>query len=165
MDEERPTESQVASEYTYGKHVSPRTQYRSAFFSHSKHFTVAGGTFTMINEAAPKENSAFRTIPFGDLNLLQEVRHDPSGVVHRRNGRASMRRMYKAWIPGLQSVMTAALFQGEGAEEQWREMISRYSNLRHPNLLQLYGIASTRGLHAAVFHDDLVPYKKGGQRY
>ncbi|KAJ6532489.1 hypothetical protein B0H19DRAFT_1187662 [Mycena capillaripes] len=66
--------------------------------------------------------------------------------------------MYTARIPGFQSAMTAAVFQGEGAEEQWRAEISRYSDIRHPNVFQLYGIASAKGLHAAVFHDDLIPH-------
>ncbi|KAF7358262.1 hypothetical protein MVEN_00875300 [Mycena venus] len=181
MDEERPTEPQVASESTYDRHGSPLTQYRSAFFSHAKHFTVSGGTFTMIDEAAPKDHSGnlnaqydrnlpldvdFRTIPLGDLNLLHELTLDGrSGVVDRRRGRAPTRRMYTVRIPGLQPVMMAALLQGEAAEEQWRATISRYSILRHPNLLQLYGIASTGRLHATVFHEDVVPYMDFGRKY
>jgi hypothetical protein len=93
---------------------------------------VTGGNFTMINHAAPQDPPGnlkilrdrkltpevdFRTIPFGDLNLLQEVRHDRSRVDHLRKGRVSTKRMYTVRIPGMQSVMPAAVFQGEGAEE------------------------------------------------
>ncbi|KAJ6512436.1 hypothetical protein C8R45DRAFT_322039 [Mycena sanguinolenta] len=32
--------------------------------------------------------------------------------------------------------------------------------LRHPNILQLYGTATYDNIHAAVFHDDLIPYQQ-----
>ncbi|KAJ6532616.1 hypothetical protein B0H19DRAFT_451306 [Mycena capillaripes] len=73
--------------------------------------------------------------------------------------------MYTAWIPGLQSAMTVAVFQGDVAEEQWRAEISQYSDIRHPYLFQLYVIASARGLHAAVFHDDLIPHGEILEKY
>jgi hypothetical protein len=79
--------------------------------------------------------------------LLHEIELD--GVVRRGRGRASVRRMYTAQIPGLQSSMTAVLYRGDGAEEviftllrffflkklrfpsqQWRQDLSRYSDLR-----------------------------------
>ncbi|KAJ7203531.1 hypothetical protein GGX14DRAFT_461415, partial [Mycena pura] len=55
--------------------------------------------------------------------------------------------------------MTAVLYEGDSAEERWREDVSRYSAIRHPNILQLLGVVSS-GLHAAVFHDDLIPYRE-----
>ncbi|KAJ6553213.1 hypothetical protein B0H19DRAFT_1377830 [Mycena capillaripes] len=64
--------------------------------------------------------------------------------------------MYSARIHGSNSSMTAILYQGVGAEEQWRKDISRYSGLRHPNLFQLYGILNTPALQAVVFHDDVI---------
>jgi hypothetical protein len=88
-------------------------------------------------------------MPIGDLNLLKEIkRASGSLVVRRRKGRASMKKMYITRIPGFQSTMTAAVFQGDGAEEvrfelyiesecclhcssqQWRAEISRYSDIR-----------------------------------
>ncbi|KAJ7683909.1 hypothetical protein B0H14DRAFT_3907752 [Mycena olivaceomarginata] len=73
--------------------------------------------------------------------------------------------MYSVRTPGLKSALTAAVYQGDGAEEQWRAEISRYSELRHPYLFQLYGIASARGLHAVVFHDDLIPWTELRNKY
>ncbi|KAJ7113771.1 hypothetical protein C8R44DRAFT_795782, partial [Mycena epipterygia] len=54
--------------------------------------------------------------------------------------------------------MTVTLYQGENAEKEWLEAISKYSWLRHPNLVQLYGVTSTPGLYAAILQDDLIPY-------
>ncbi|KAJ7232863.1 hypothetical protein C8J57DRAFT_1480491, partial [Mycena rebaudengoi] len=60
--------------------------------------------------------------------------------------------MYSAHIQGSQTIMTAAVYEGDGAEEKWRDEISQYSKLRHPNLFQLYGIVNS-AVHAAIFYD------------
>ncbi|KAJ7037217.1 hypothetical protein C8F04DRAFT_1331610 [Mycena alexandri] len=119
----------------------------SAFFPNSKDFVVTGGTFTNTNQVAPRTPSDFRMIPIGDLNLLKEIRRaGGSLIVRHRKGGASMKKMYITRIPGFQSTMTAAVFQGDGAEE-------------------LYGIASAGGLHATVFHDDLIPHGEILEKY
>ncbi|KAF7344250.1 hypothetical protein MVEN_01716300 [Mycena venus] len=164
MEEDPPSEPQTTDDGDGQTAV----RYTSAFFAHPRHFAINGGSFinTNINHAAPSEPPDFRMIPIGDLNLLREIRHDGgSGVIDRRKRRAPVRRMYTARITGSQSAVTAVMFQGEGAEEQCRAAISQYITVRHPNILQLYGLARTRGLHAAVFHDDLIPYKEVREKY
>ncbi|KAJ7111781.1 hypothetical protein C8R44DRAFT_856432 [Mycena epipterygia] len=126
MDDEPLFDAEPSSEST--SIDSGSAQYVGAFFPNSQHFVVTGGIFKSkvadnINQAAP--------------NL-------PSGTV---------RRMYSAKIDGRTSNMTVALYQGDDTEEEWLEAISRYSWLRHPNFVQLYGVASTPELHVAVFHD------------
>jgi hypothetical protein len=60
----------------------------------------------------------FRTIPLGDLNLVQEIGfRRGANVVHRKNGGNSVRRMYTARVEGCKSNMTVALYQGNGAED------------------------------------------------
>ncbi|KAF7334347.1 hypothetical protein MSAN_02379600 [Mycena sanguinolenta] len=77
-----------------------------------------------------QETSDFRTIRRGDLKLVKEVRLSPqSGIVGR-----------------------------DGAEEEWRKDVAKYESIWHNNIMQLYGIVSTKGLHAVVFHDELIPY-------
>ncbi|KAJ7025830.1 hypothetical protein C8F04DRAFT_1127236 [Mycena alexandri] len=53
--------------------------------------------------------------------------------------------------------MTVVMFEGDSAEQEWQQDIATYSGLRHPNILQIYGVASSGSIHAAVFHGDLVP--------
>ncbi|KAJ7238652.1 hypothetical protein C8J57DRAFT_1193645 [Mycena rebaudengoi] len=96
----------------------------------------------------------------GDLDLRTEIYLDRNSVVRRREKQASARRMYSARIPSVDSKMTVAVYQGNNAEEEWREDIQRYLWLRHPNFVQIYGTAGSSGIHAAVFYDDLVPVKK-----
>ncbi|KAJ6464443.1 hypothetical protein C8R45DRAFT_499833 [Mycena sanguinolenta] len=36
---------------------------------------------------------------------------------------------------------------------------------RHPNIIQLYGSAGTKGLRAIVFHDELIPYSQFFRRF
>ncbi|KAJ7261432.1 hypothetical protein C8J57DRAFT_1513960 [Mycena rebaudengoi] len=57
---------------------------------------------------------------------------------------------------GRQSDMTVAIYQGENAEENWRRELAKYSGIRHPNFIQLYGTVSSPGLHAIIFHDGSV---------
>ncbi|KAJ7111778.1 hypothetical protein C8R44DRAFT_711334 [Mycena epipterygia] len=135
-----------------------------AFFPRAQNFVVAGGVFKSkvtnnIHQPVPSSPSDFRRIPLGDIDLHHEILLDyESGVVDRSRGRACFRRMYSAKIDGRKSKMTVAVYQGDNAEEEWREAISKYSWLRHPNFVQLYGVTSTPGLYAAIIHDDLIPY-------
>ncbi|KAF7374297.1 hypothetical protein MSAN_00312900 [Mycena sanguinolenta] len=64
--------------------------------------------------------------------------------------------MYSARVVGHSEPMTVALYEGDHAEEEWRRDLSRYSHLRHPHILQIYASASSSGIHAVVFHDELV---------
>ncbi|KAF8195319.1 hypothetical protein K438DRAFT_803629 [Mycena galopus ATCC 62051] len=53
--------------------------------------------------------------------------------------------------------MTAVIYEGSTAEEQWRNDLAQYRGLRHPNVVQIYAMASSGGLHAILFHGDLIP--------
>ncbi|KAJ7627505.1 hypothetical protein B0H17DRAFT_1110446, partial [Mycena rosella] len=70
-----------------------------------------------------------------------------------------------ARIHGSESTMTVAIYEGNKAEENWREAISQHSNLRHPNIIQLFGIARTSKIHAAIFHDELIPAQQMAEKY
>ncbi|KAJ7218266.1 hypothetical protein B0H12DRAFT_329549 [Mycena haematopus] len=52
--------------------------------------------------------------------------------------------------------MTVAVYQGQNAEEEWRRDVNKYSGVRHPKFLQVYGVTGSSSLYATVFHDDLV---------
>ncbi|KAJ7735223.1 hypothetical protein B0H16DRAFT_134256 [Mycena metata] len=103
----------------------------------------------------------FRQIPMGEIDLQHEIQFDDdSGIVYRRRGQRCARRMYSARIDGCKTAMTVTLYQGPNAEQAWQKDISMHSWLRHPNFVQLYGVASTGPMYAAVFHDDLIPLEQ-----
>ncbi|KAJ6576910.1 hypothetical protein DFH09DRAFT_1310926 [Mycena vulgaris] len=159
MDDGPPVEAKFHSESSLDEDGPRNDQYTGAFFPKAHHLVVAGGKFksiTNITQAAPTVPSDFRTIPMGDLDLRHEIRLN-SGVVNRWDRTAPVRRVYSARIHGSKSKMTVAVYQGENAEKEWRKDISRYSWLLHPNVVQLYATASRSGVHAAVFHDELIP--------
>ncbi|KAF8214467.1 hypothetical protein K438DRAFT_880486 [Mycena galopus ATCC 62051] len=160
MDEGPHVEPGFASETSNDDHGS---QCTGAFFAGAKHFVVVGGTFTNITHPPP---SNFRMIPMGDLHLLHVI-HPNAGskVARRRRDQNFVRRMYSVRVHGSNLAMTAVLYQGARAEQQCRAEILRYSELRHPYLLQLYGIANTGEVHAAVFHDDLISHITFWQQY
>ncbi|KAJ7660258.1 hypothetical protein DFH06DRAFT_392842 [Mycena polygramma] len=137
-------------------------RYVGGFFPKAEHFTVSGGTFKNVSHIhnAPAYRD-FRMIPPGDLDLRHEKGHS---VVYRR-GSPSVRRVYSSQIHGSSKAMTAVVFQGDDANERLREEISQYTNLRHPQILQLYGVVNARGIHATIFHDDLIPYRALRDRY
>ncbi|KAF8193834.1 hypothetical protein K438DRAFT_1969136 [Mycena galopus ATCC 62051] len=131
--------------------------FSGAFFPKARNFVLSGGTFTSItnnyvNAAIPTD---FRTIPLGDIDLQREIRVDyESGVLDfNTHTRRVVRRLYSAKVDRRKPDMTVALYQGDDAEKDWRQDVSTYSRLRHPNFLQLYGITSASGIHAAIFHD------------
>ncbi|KAJ6576935.1 hypothetical protein DFH09DRAFT_1310959 [Mycena vulgaris] len=164
MDDGPPVEGEFLSESSVDADDPRNNQYTGAFFPGAQNFVIAGGKFksiTKITHVTPPVPSDFRTIPMGDLDLRHELRlASGSGVVNRWQGRRSVRRVYSARIPGLKANMTVAVYQGENAEEEWLEDISRNSWVRHPNFVQLYATASSSGVHATIFHDDLVPARQ-----
>ncbi|KAJ7604561.1 hypothetical protein B0H17DRAFT_1231945, partial [Mycena rosella] len=90
---------------------------------------------------------------------LRLLLNSATGVVDRRQGR----RMHAARIYGSKSKMTVAIYEGDNAEENWREAVSQYSNFRHPNLVQttLWIRLSTRTLCVELAPD----YEYDGLRF
>ncbi|KAF8166585.1 hypothetical protein K438DRAFT_252003 [Mycena galopus ATCC 62051] len=123
------------------------TPNSGAFFPHGRHFIISGGTFTSnVTHLAPTELHRFRVIPLGDLDLLQEIRlEDVSSVVKAK--------LYYVLVSRRKSKMTAAVYRGRSGEEEWRHELQTYSGIRHPNIVQIYGVVSSPGLHATIFHD------------
>ncbi|KAF7353288.1 hypothetical protein MSAN_01516800 [Mycena sanguinolenta] len=106
-----------------------------------------------------REPSDFRTIRRGDLKLLKEVRlSTESGVVSRQSRGVDVRRIHHAEIRGNPGIVTVAVYQGDGAEEECRKHVAKYESIWHVNIMQLYGLVSSKGLYAMVFHDELIPY-------
>ncbi|KAJ7899829.1 hypothetical protein B0H13DRAFT_2029329, partial [Mycena leptocephala] len=123
----------------------------------------------LLNHNISNVRSGFRTIPLGDLELLDEIQlNDVSTIVSRQPGRCSvtrlliapLRRTYSARVSGRKSDMTVAVYQGQNAEEEWRRDVNKYSGVRHPKFLQVYGVSGSRSLYATVFHDDLIPLQE-----
>ncbi|KAJ7753013.1 hypothetical protein B0H16DRAFT_783683 [Mycena metata] len=144
---------------------SERDHTSSAFFPDAQHFAISGGNFTIknIHRTPPERAPEFRSIPIGDLNLQHEL--DVSLVRRATRDPGSVRRVYSVRIHGYSSSMTAAVYQGKNAEERWRQDVARYSWLRHPNFLQLFGAATSADMYAAVFHDDFIPVRQVLEKY
>ncbi|KAJ6512398.1 hypothetical protein C8R45DRAFT_1087575 [Mycena sanguinolenta] len=117
---------------------------------------VAARTVTNINKnysTTPAVPSGFRTIPLGDVDLQREIRlNSDSGTVSRRKLHSA-----KILVDRESLDVTVAVYQGNRAKQEWRRDIARYRAIRHPNIVQLYGTANYRNIHAAIFHDDLIP--------
>ncbi|KAJ6518081.1 hypothetical protein C8R47DRAFT_1062630 [Mycena vitilis] len=137
-------------------------------FSASQNLTVTAGTMTNITKichSAPPVLPDFQTIPRGDIDLQHEIHVDKfSEVVYwgEQRPRCSVRRVNSATIQGQK--FTVAVYRGDGAEEvhnatDWKDDLSRYSHLCHPNFVQLWGVVSSSRIHAAIFHDDLVTFE------
>ncbi|KAF7353126.1 hypothetical protein MSAN_01500000 [Mycena sanguinolenta] len=128
------------------------------------------GPTVYFGQPQVREPSAFRTIQLGDINLIKEFKEMRSSprwsVVGRQTPGASVRRVYTAKLEGRESGhMTVALYEGEGAEEAWNQHLANYGLIRHPNIMQLYGLLSTRTLRGMVFHDELIPYAQFLRRF
>ncbi|KAF7353371.1 hypothetical protein MSAN_01525700 [Mycena sanguinolenta] len=133
-----------------------RRPAETSFFSGAKHFMISGGEFTSItNLVTDAVSKDFCTIQLGNLDLHHEIRlHHESGVVTRVTN--CTRKVYAARINGTAADMTAIVYE---LEEQWREDVMKYHNLRHPNIVQVYGTVSSGGFRATVLHGDLIPIR------
>ncbi|KAF8181418.1 hypothetical protein K438DRAFT_1841063 [Mycena galopus ATCC 62051] len=99
-------------------------------------------------------------IPLGDIDLQHEIGVKKyTGVLNYQPERARVRRVYSARVDGRNSSVTVVMYQGTGAEEEWREDVTKYKTVRHPNLVQVWGTASMGNIHATIFHDDLIPFE------
>ncbi|KAJ6462841.1 hypothetical protein C8R45DRAFT_523751 [Mycena sanguinolenta] len=164
MDDDQPNPNAEFSHSTTREPESP--SHASGMFSGSRQFTVMGGTFTNVTNkyAAPGLPSDFRMIPMGDIDLRRQIQVDEHrGIVNYQPHRqACVRRVHsaKARIDGRKSRVTVAMYQGDGAEEEWRQDIAKHMSLRHPNIIQICGAASSNGIHATIFNDDLIPLRE-----
>ncbi|KAF7334323.1 hypothetical protein MSAN_02377000 [Mycena sanguinolenta] len=128
------------------------------------------GPTIYLGQSQAQEPSEFRTIRLGDIKLIKEfkeMRSNPRwSVSGRQTPRATVRRVYKAKLEGRESGhMTVAMYEGDGAEEAWKQHLEKYEALRHPNIMQIYGLVSTKNLYAMVFHDELIPYAQFRRRF
>ncbi|KAJ6462850.1 hypothetical protein C8R45DRAFT_523986 [Mycena sanguinolenta] len=155
------------AEFTNSSTSEPEsTSHASGMFSDSRQFTVTGGTFTNITKnyaAAPSLPPDLRMIPLGDIDLRREIRVDEyTGIAYSQQQRTFVRRVHsaKAIIAGRKSRVTVAVYQGNNGEEEWRQDIAKHMSLRHPNIVQICGAASSNGIHATLFNDDLIPLRE-----
>ncbi|KAJ7168854.1 hypothetical protein C8R46DRAFT_240797 [Mycena filopes] len=132
--------------------------HAGGIFPGCQNFTVTGGTYTNILQSTDVVPSDFRRIPMGDIYLQDNLSGDFSTTRRHLAQRSFFRRMFSAKIPGHTSNVTVATYQGDRAEEEWREDVTRYMSFRHHNILQLFATAAMKNIYAAVFHCDFVTY-------
>ncbi|KAJ7752999.1 hypothetical protein B0H16DRAFT_1836187 [Mycena metata] len=139
-----------------------------AFFPGAREFKIDGGTFSSTTNIYHSHSSStipanFRRIPLGDVDLRREIRVDSASGIVKFSPPA--RRVYSARIHGNPSNTTAVLYQGERAEEEWRAAVS-YSRLRHPHIVQIFGVTDDAACRAAEQLKDATEYcESQGLRY
>ncbi|KAK6996447.1 hypothetical protein R3P38DRAFT_3070868 [Favolaschia claudopus] len=99
----------------------------------------------------------YRKIPWGDIYLQHQlsVRYPEPQQYHWKWPRHSVRKLRSAKINGTQNV-TVVTFEGNRAEQAWKEEVKMYMKIRHENILQMYGVVQGQNLYAIVFHDDFI---------
>ncbi|KAJ7177202.1 hypothetical protein C8R46DRAFT_49396 [Mycena filopes] len=137
------------------------TSEGGSFFAGSQGFTINNGVFNNVTTLTVP--SDVRKIPLGDIDLQRQLRADKlyfdeeSGLVRRRS---CSRRVYSAKVGRRGTNMTVVVYEGDAAEQGWHSDAAKYLNIRHPNVLQIYGVAASRGIHASLFHGDLIPFQE-----
>ncbi|KAJ3800043.1 hypothetical protein GGU11DRAFT_742850 [Lentinula aff. detonsa] len=117
---------------------------------------------------SPRGNNHFRNLNIEDLYLTgSPFPPCPTSSIEdydRAEGRSydidlrhiSTVNTYSAQIGESESIFTAAMYEGPAAYETWRQDFDFYANIRHPNVLQLFGI--TQGpIYALIFYSDIIP--------
>ncbi|KAJ7138189.1 hypothetical protein C8R44DRAFT_766998 [Mycena epipterygia] len=168
----------VHKEADHGEHRDiPGTTPGSSLFSHSRNFTISGGVFNNVVHVDSPMKSGFRSVCIGDLDLLSETkqfnivqiravrRRKTGGLLRYEPQVVGIRRLYRARVFGSARIVTAVVCDG-AQSNQWRETVWKASALRHPNILQLFGITSAGdGVDTLIYHDDFVPVTEVRQKY
>ncbi|KAF7337164.1 hypothetical protein MVEN_02154400 [Mycena venus] len=135
-----------------------RRTCNAAFINHNaRDVNFKDCVTTVTFTSAPAAPSDFRRIPLGDINLLHEIHVNYNSRIVNRHIQVPVRRVHSAQVEGRS--ITAVVYQGEGAEEDWRRDLEKHMSLWHPNIIQIYGTASARGKHATLYHDELIPFQ------
>ncbi|KAK7033802.1 hypothetical protein R3P38DRAFT_3351656 [Favolaschia claudopus] len=145
-------------EDVYPEMVSPECTRTSSFFPNSHNFTIKGGHFAIHNHISAEQGAprgrpkAFREIDWCDIFLEDNL--DVARARVATSGRVSvLRNIYSAKIEGQQNPdKTVVIYEGDGAKQMWYEDISKYLRVRHPRVLQLFGLSYSGGIYAAIFH-------------
>ncbi|KAF7353235.1 hypothetical protein MSAN_01511300 [Mycena sanguinolenta] len=115
---------------------------------------IGQGPTVYFGQLQAPEASGIQTIRLEDINLMRTIRRDPHlDVVGRQSRGVGVRRVYHAEIRRDPGTVTVVMYQGDGAEDEWRQDVAKYESIRHPNIMQIYGLVSTKNLYAMVFHD------------
>ncbi|KAJ7627225.1 hypothetical protein FB45DRAFT_1060000 [Roridomyces roridus] len=100
----------------------------------------------------------FKKIARWEIDLRREIHVDRHlKALSRGRAAACVHRVFSAKVQNNDS-KSVILYEGETAEEECREYISRHANTWHPNVLQIFGLSSFGGQHAVIAQDDLVPH-------
>ncbi|KAJ7679305.1 hypothetical protein DFH06DRAFT_1465450 [Mycena polygramma] len=142
------------------------TTYNSKFTNiQDTDFTVGGPpqlvTATVSLEAYQLTAiNRIRMFPFEDIDLLREIRLENGvAIFNRRQERGCLRRRHSANIGGRKAAVAAVVYQGDDAHQEWEQDIAQYMSVRHPNIVQVFGAASSGNIHATLFNDDLIPVR------
>ncbi|KAJ7220859.1 hypothetical protein GGX14DRAFT_676254 [Mycena pura] len=147
---------------------SKHNEHRLAMFNRCSDVTITGGTFN-VNITNSVSSSAlddeFRSIRVGDINLLSCIgenelveyhvvqRKKHSGIVRVSTGR---RRIHHARIFPSPDVFT--VFEYEGSDfAKCKTVAEEQQCVRHPHLVQLFGVTNSRSMNALIYHDELLP--------
>ncbi|KAK7006951.1 hypothetical protein R3P38DRAFT_3213741 [Favolaschia claudopus] len=110
--------------------------------------------------------SNFRKIPWGDVDLQREIYVDDrlyDELDGERKRRKVVRIVCSTQLDGRDFIV--ANYHSKSAEQEWKNDVEQYMNIRHQNILQLYGIVRFRNICAAVFHGDFIPLQSFLDRY
>ncbi|KAK7035615.1 hypothetical protein R3P38DRAFT_3263136 [Favolaschia claudopus] len=92
-----------------------------------------------------------------DIYLQRQVYMDDPQRCSRRR-RNAVRKYYTAEVKDRKD-MTLVVYEGQDAEEEFKEDVARSMKFRHPSFLQLYGIVHSGNIYASIFYDVLIPWR------
>ncbi|KAF9065977.1 hypothetical protein BDP27DRAFT_1547589 [Rhodocollybia butyracea] len=127
----------------------------ASFFDNSSHFSVHDSQFLNANQIT------YRTIPGGDLDLLQDLGSFAEVEEVVRGGTHPYMTRYRTSPRGVSLTYdwreAAVFYDGPSAEQAYKDDLLRYSALRHINIAKLFGITHC-GSPALIFQSDMIPY-------
>ncbi|KAJ6459485.1 hypothetical protein C8R47DRAFT_1226622 [Mycena vitilis] len=127
----------------------------SGMFSGSQNLVVMATTLTNITNnssaTALRGPSGIRMFAFEDIDLLREIPLENGVAIF--NQRGCVRRLHSSNVSGRQGAVAAAVYQGNDAYKEWKQDIARYRSVGHPNIVQIFGAATSGTIYATLFND------------
>ncbi|KAK6996452.1 hypothetical protein R3P38DRAFT_3070882 [Favolaschia claudopus] len=104
-----------------------------------------------------------RSVRLGDIDIVRslEIQETRTPLACPNLKHDVLRNFHSARVTSHRRPLTVVSYDGQNAaaaKKQWEMDVENFKKMRHPNLIQMYGILRSHYGFAIIFHGDSIPY-------